>query len=461
MVLALSFVLTILAASSAFGVEYFVNKQGADANNGTSRAAAFLTIQKGVDALKPGDTLTIGPGEYFENVERTDIGSMDADTVIRAEIPGTALLRGDIPAPEFKKVDGYRFVYAAKCDKKPKAVIEHHQLYTMTESASPSELEFDPGAFHYDASDKMLYISNCDLASPDNRRYTMSVSGKSGLILKSCKRVIIDGLAATGFHSDWGILLGQPVSCTVRNCVCFLNVGGIVLEPNEGLGLTDGGSNNVVENCVTYGNAFGGIVRYGANKDIIRNNLTYRNGHKGEHFGVMHYGGMQGSLLIKDTISWGHNFNFSIKPNSREPGRVENCVGLGYIRIATNKMSHNLLEGRNESDRDGRNVPPDSIAYRHEKQLDWDSEYADHLNLDFRLQPDSRFRGAAPDGSDRGPYQYNENIFYVSPTGNDQADGLSMRGPWKTLRRAFRNLRPGDTLYLDEGSYAAASWRKA
>ena len=46
-----------------YAAEYFVTKQGNDANNGTSRETAFLTIQKGVDALKPGDTLTIGPGE--------------------------------------------------------------------------------------------------------------------------------------------------------------------------------------------------------------------------------------------------------------------------------------------------------------------------------------------------------------------------------------------------------------
>ena len=51
--------------------EYFVNKQGNDANNGQRRDKAFLIIQKGVNALKPGDTLTIGPGEYLENVKRT------------------------------------------------------------------------------------------------------------------------------------------------------------------------------------------------------------------------------------------------------------------------------------------------------------------------------------------------------------------------------------------------------
>ena len=113
------------------GAEHFVNKQGKDANNGTSRATAFLTIQKGVNALKPGDTLTIGPGEYFENVDRANLGSPDADTVIRAEIPGTALMRGDVDLPEFKKVEGYRFVYAVACGRKPLGVLENPILNTM------------------------------------------------------------------------------------------------------------------------------------------------------------------------------------------------------------------------------------------------------------------------------------------------------------------------------------------
>ena len=72
----LKFVVAFCAAfvlqAGAEGADYFVNKQGNDANDGASRATSFLTIQTGVDALKPGDTLTIGPGEYFENVQRSE-----------------------------------------------------------------------------------------------------------------------------------------------------------------------------------------------------------------------------------------------------------------------------------------------------------------------------------------------------------------------------------------------------
>ena len=54
-----AFCAAFVLRAGAEGADYFVDKQGNDANDGASRAAAFLTIQKGVDALKPGDTLAI------------------------------------------------------------------------------------------------------------------------------------------------------------------------------------------------------------------------------------------------------------------------------------------------------------------------------------------------------------------------------------------------------------------
>ena len=454
--MAVLFVALLVSQRGVQGAEYFVNKQGSDANDGASRETAFLTIQKGVDALKPGDTLTIGPGEYFENVQRTDLGSPDVDTVVQAEVPGTAVLCGDVPAPEFKKVDGYRFVYAAPFDQEPKAVLEHHELHTLLPKANVAELEFDPGFFHYDAPSRTLYISNLDLSAPDRRRYTVAVNGKQGFELTNPRRVIIEGLAATGFYPEWGINLNAPVSCVVRDCVTFMSVGGIRLGPSGEIG-GEGGSNNVVENCVSYGHTFGGIVRYGANKDVIRHCRTYRSRREGhEHFGIMHYAGMTGPLLIKNNISWGQNFDYSVKPTAQE--RLENCVGLGFIRNAN--MFRNLIGGGNEYDRRSA-APADNILFLREQELDRDFEFADPLNLDFRLQPDSRFRGTAPDGTDRGPYPYAADIFYASPAGDDRADGLSMRRPWRTLERSLKGLRPGDTLYLAEGEYVASPWTNA
>jgi tetratricopeptide (TPR) repeat protein len=457
--LSISLCLSVLFAASSGAVEYFVGKQGNDANNGQARDKAFLTVQKGVNALKPGDILTIGPGEYFENVKRADLGRSDVDTVIRAEIPGTAILRGDVPAPEFKKVDGYRFVYSAPFDQVPKTVLEHDTLHVMFPKATAAELEFGPGFYHYDTKAKTLYISNPDLSSPEQRRYTVSVKTGHGIELKNPRRVIIEGLAMVGYGAGWGIFLITPDSCVVRDCIALLNEGGINLSPAEGIG-GNGGPNNLVEGCVCYGNSYAGIARYGANNDVIRNCRLYRNIREGsEHFGIIHYGSMINPLVMTNNISWGHNFNYSVKPIAKD--RLERNVGLGYIRINPKTMVHNLIGGGNEYDRGSSEAPADNILFPREQKLDRDFEFADPLNLDFRLQPDSHYRNSAPDKTDSGPYPYSANIFYVSPSGDDAADGLSMRKPWRTLARAFKGLQPGDTLYMAEGEYAAAPLNKA
>ena len=102
-----AFCAAFLLQAAAEGADYFVNKQGNDANDGAGRATAFLTIQRGVDALKPGDTLTIGPGEYFENVQRANLGSPDVDTVIRASKFASLLsfLRQHKPSQKHKRIE--------------------------------------------------------------------------------------------------------------------------------------------------------------------------------------------------------------------------------------------------------------------------------------------------------------------------------------------------------------------
>jgi parallel beta-helix repeat protein len=43
--------------------------------------------------------------------------------------------------------------------------------------------------------------------------------------------------------------------------------------------------------------------------------------------------------------------------------------------------------------------------------------------------------------------------YYVDPQGDDEAPGTAA-GPWRTLGRAVRDLRPGDTVLLRSGTYA-------
>jgi len=445
--------LAILSVSGRLqAVEFFVDVKGSDSADGRTPATAFATIQKGVDALASGDTLTIAPGEYFEHVLRKDLGDLEKDTVIRAAVPGSVLMRGDVPMPELKAVEGFRFVFSAQVAKKPVAVMEVDTLQNLAERFGRTEIEFQPGTWYYDSKEQTLYLSSSDLEAPLADRFRISLTPVSGFILENPRRVIVEGLGFTGYYpaekKKWpytnyvgGLTLIEPIRCVVRDCTPFLNGQGICLI---------GGQGNTVERCVAYGNGSpyhdqgGNLIRYLGKDDLLRDNLSYASAAESIKF----YSGFTGPVLLQGNISWGAWADYYIKgEGAGEFGLAERNVGLGVQ--AVKNVQNNLFGGTNHYNHD---MSLDNVML---PGLDRDKEFADFLNLDFRLQGNSSLRGSGPDGKDRGPFPYRANIFYVSPTGDDSKDGLSTATAWKTLEWAMRQLKAGDTLYLSGGTYAA------
>ncbi|MCA1808907.1 MAG: right-handed parallel beta-helix repeat-containing protein, partial [Lentisphaerae bacterium] len=443
--------------------EYFVGLRGDDANDGLSRTTAFASIQRGLDAISEGDILTIMPGEYFGHAQREDLGGLAQTTVIRAELPGTVVLRGDLPAPAFVKVPGRRFVYAADFAREPQAVNELDTLTILESLPHPAELEFVPGAFHYDAENQKLYVSTSDLQPPQRHAYTISVIPTHGLYLERPQRVVIEGLAFTGFSNAeqlpsnpgfrvaWGLMLARGTDCVVRDCVAYFNGGGICLR-------SDAAGGNLVERCRAHANYSkycgegGNILAFHPNRDVIRDSQA----HNSRVHGIRMYGTMSGPSSITRCLGWGNGgADLYIKgDNVREFGRAEYSVAVDGGHVFN--FHHSLIGGHNVYHRE-IDTPRDNIRLMQEPGVDPDVEFADPDNLDFRLQHNSRFRGTGPGGADRGPYPYERNIFYVSPNGSDTHDGLSSDRPWNSLARArgLRFLRPGDTVYLEGGVYEA------
>ncbi len=68
---------------------------GNDANNGTTPATAFRTIQRAANIAGPGTNVHILPGIYRETVQPMSSGSVSAPIVFHAENgPGTVIIRG-------------------------------------------------------------------------------------------------------------------------------------------------------------------------------------------------------------------------------------------------------------------------------------------------------------------------------------------------------------------------------
>jgi hypothetical protein len=471
-------VVTLALAVRADAADYFVTKRGSDANGGLSRDQAFLSIQKGVDTLSPGDTLTIGPGEYRERIRRDKLGSLEAETVIRADIPGTVVLRGDLPAPAFRKVDGKRYLHVADFDHDGgiPAVNELDTLAILAPVPSAAEPEFLPGTFHYDAAAKKLYVSSSDTKPLESHRYSVSVIPTHGIYLSEPKRVRIEGLAVTGFsalkelgHPErtmggvWAIFLSCGKQCVVRDCHAWLNAWGIALnsEPKTA-------GDNVIERCTAWGNRspfgsgdMGGLTGFFVRRDVIRDSTAFQNGPHGINIyctGID--GGKYGDSDVPgneefnksrllNNVSWGHVQDYKIKTGVQYFHTAEHSVGRKW-GIQHGNILHGLIASARGQ------VSPTSIIIGEGAKIDPAQEFADPENHDYRLQATSRYRKAAPDGGDLGPFPYAENIFYLRPDGDDAADGLSIDKAWKTLSRAIAGRRPGDTLYLEPGVYAGS-----
>jgi hypothetical protein len=467
----------ILVSASAQAAEYFVGKQGSDGNDGLSREKTFVTIQKGVNVLKPGDTLTILPGEYLGNIRRDGLGTNDVVTTIRAEIPGTVVLRGDIPVDGFMKVEGSRFTYVADLVHTGKLVVvnELDTLKIFQKMPNVTELDFMPGVFFHDQAAGKIYVSSSDMQPVDVHRYTATVIGTHGLYLKNPQRVIIEGLGVTGFSAEnelhyswgtmggvWGVFILNGKSCIIRDCHAWMNGWGIGLNSGE---KTSG--DNIIERCVAWANNskfwsgdMGGLTGFSVRRDVIRDSAAFLNGMYGINiYGTGTDGGTYGDENVPgndepnksrllNNLAWDNPASdFKIKTGVKYFHTVECCVGPGAWSVTSNNIARSILG------RGGHGAPADSIVLAAQDKLDLSTEFADPDSRDYRLQSSSRFRGIAPGGKNRGPFQYEKNIYYVKTDGDDQADGLSVSSSWKTIMRAARELSGGDTLYINPGAY--------
>jgi len=449
----------LLAGERVQAVESFVDLKGSDSADGKTPATAFASIQKGVDALSPGDTLTIAPGEYFGSVFRGNLGGMDADTTIRAAIPGTVVLRGDVPAPKFELAKNRKHTYVADFSGDVQAVNEADTLTLLRDAPSTDEVEFSPGSFFFDRKENKLSISTSDMRPAGQHFYTVSAVPQHGLYFEYPKRVVVDGLVFRGFNTltplkddrpqyvTWGLFFPGAVNCVVKNSTAFLNGGGILIATGDGGG-------NLIENCVGYGNTSphnaeaGSISVFAANNDAVRNCVGYRSG-----AGVRIYGATQGMNVIEGSLGWGNTGpDLGIKGfgNNTEGGRVKNSIGLR--NLAGILFSHSIA-GEKLVIMEEKDLSKDNVFLAAEK-LSRGREFVDPVNFDFRLQSTSKLRGSAPDGGDRGPFPFEANVYFVRPEGDDAGDGLSLKTAWKTAARAVQGLKPGDTVYLEEGTYA-------
>ncbi len=458
--------------------EYFLAVDGDDGNDGLSQQSAFATLQRGVDALEAGDTLTILPGEYLGSARAKGLGNDWEITRIRALIPGTAVIRGDVEAPEFKKLDDYRFVYAAPFDGDVHGVNELDSLSVLSETVSIGDVDVLPGSFYHDAEAGILYVAPAGFESAEGKRFTICVIPDHGLHLADARQVHIEGIDFRGFqqlgeshrhdragNTTWGLFISDGFRCVVQHCRAYFN--------NRGIGMSSDGvlksatereteiGYNLIQYCAAWANRTiygrgGALNFFSPNNDQIRHSVSFLNG----GIGIRMYQGNYYGLIYRN-LAWGNGAQFDLKADPSVTSLRNVGIGVWGGDSVRRRVVHSLVGaissvGEQFSDNiilDDRSVPAAQNPYRN---LDLNAEFADPFHHDYRLQSTSRFRGAAGNGSDLGPFEFTPTVYFVAADGDDGADGLSTSSAWKTLGHAVSKLRAGDTLYIFPGRYEGA-----
>lgn len=433
--------LLLSAVMPLWAKEYFVSPTGNDTAKGTKKAP-FLTIQKGVDTLKPGDTLTILPGSYRGSILWRFDGAPNKITTVRAQIPGTVLLHGDREITGFKAVPGKKNCYVADLAKEPEGANEC-DTFVMYKKDTSVLLTPHPlyGVFFYDKAGKKLYIATSDGRDPKFHGITVSEYPASGFSVtpkksKKVQNVVVDGIAAKGFstkalaaHSSvWGIEIRNAEKCVIKNCASYMNEGGITLH---------NGKFSLISHCQAYGNgtskhvSAGNIVVFGCTDTTIDNCISY----KSVTYGIRFYGGGNNNDTISNSISLSDSRgSIWIKPDNG----TNKLVQVFTPSMLACGRSYNCVYGANDYDRDGKKGPTSLVTKKH--PVLFGNDFADPWNFDFRLQKNSTFKKGFA----------GTNVYFVSPAGKDTNDGRSIKSTWKTLK----NVPDGATVYLLPGTYA-------
>ncbi|OGV52317.1 MAG: hypothetical protein A2017_13465 [Lentisphaerae bacterium GWF2_44_16] len=464
----------LLFSISLSASEYFVSTTGNDTRSGTTKEEAFKTVAKAFSVLKPGDVLTVCPGEYFESVKCALTGTEKMPITIRAEHKGLSIIRGDQTLKaEFKKVAGLNFTYECIPPVAVKGVIERDSLSIYSSAYSKETVDKYPGTYFYDQNNKKLYLHTSTSETPERHYLTLSgIAGEYGIYIippekdANAQNIIVDGLAFTGFTQDisnntkrkglgFGISLGK--NCIIKNCTAFLNATGIIIEGlphpsrHKETAFSEKGIDScVIENCTGYGNydgeGFGAsiLMKGTVRNSSIRNCTAFMSSKCIRLYaGVIENCSLENNTAFLPGDIWDKG-NFA--NNNRIIGNI--CDKIN------NYTQNNIIKGNVFKTSGGpeREVVDNASALNitpvGADEINLEQHFADPEHLDYRLQSDSSFRGTGKE-----PFPYADNVFFVRNDGNDNGEGTSVKKAWKTLKKACKKAQAGQTVYIFPGHY--------
>ena len=446
--LAVSFVAALGAAPGGAGAsEFFVSPQGDDKAQGTSMQTAWRTVQRGVKDLEPGDILTLAPGVHDERVIVTCSGAAGNPITIRALRPGFSAIKASRWITGFRRVPGTRFVSAARAPHRVYNVMEADTHRMLLRAPALIDLDEFRNAYFFDDRTSTICVHCSDGLPASSHCVEVTVRPLYGIELRKAKYVHLDGLVIQGhfidkIHGDgFGLCMRSTQNCVIRDCTFINNAGGACF--------VYGCANDVVRDCLFVGNAdalYGELAQLyfssrTKNAKAVNNIVL-----NAETHGIRFYNRATDCTAIGNIIKKARIGLYFKSTGGTRIAKNNVVVDCSYVNFGTGvnpgpmTVQSNTFHVPNWCSKN--NVPkPDATNLIFDPRKT-DPRFCDPDHLDYRLQADSPCRGKGRDRGDPGAYQFQSNVFFVSPKGNDKNDGLCAARAWRTLKHACLQAGP-------------------
>jgi len=379
----------------------YVGPDGDDARPGTSERLAFRTMGKATSVLRPGDTLYVIAGEYSGSLTIKSSGRPDAPIKARAYQRRRFSLPGLVLAGSHIHVEGF----------------------TVSEAQSD-------GVVVNGASNRLEGLLVCG-----NKGAGMRGRGAAGLTVDHC--TFVDNQCGL-------VLLDGSVNARVRNCIVALN--------RDGQARIDGSSRTGYQGYNT--------CYFGAGAEKAR--------------GSEKTGSIVADPKFVDPSQ--RDYRLTWDSPARYLGEFARPAGsrlalsrearLDNIRVVSIQREAAVVRWETHTfDTTGK------VHYRATGTNQWrvtedPSQGSVHAVGLVGLEPRTRYEFRVEVKNRRGPGTTGEvctfateaesrppDSFYLSPDGDDNADGLTPNGAWRTMRQACFSVQPGDTVLVAPGHY--------
>jgi nitrous oxidase accessory protein NosD len=427
-----------LALEQSPSVELFVSAEhGNDEDSGASPQTALSSVQAAIDRAGPGSTITLLPGRHRGGVVMKP-GEPGRPIVLRAQLPGRTFLSQSVMITGFTALAGTINTAVAPLAPTPAVVLDPVRRDVLRNMPSVEDVEFLAGTYFHDAAGQRLYIHPHDSGNPTRAAVLIALPG-IGVTLAD--HTVVDGLVLSG----WGqaaIQGNDATAAIVRGCTLFGNGFAVMLRGGRDCQIL---ANHCWLNVPAYGD--GSQIHITAPRAL---NITVADNivHSSSQFGVRFYSSgptenclMRGNLVYDNDLG-GIYFKGGVGPHQ---------AGERNISFNRNDDFRAAEGGFNTYVTGAAGAPPHDTDLIVRGPDRW--RFADRAYHDYRLQSDSPARKAGPGGVDLGALPFDASVVFVSPQGDDAADGLSQGNSWRTLRHAAAAVKPGQTLYLAPGEW--------